>query len=967
MNTADFFALVLPDTGHRCVVTKREFGYAHHTFGTNNSAAHRANFLDGQGETVFFACATLKEKFVLSEDARGNEKRMYRKRDNLLAVKSFWLDLDVGEGDNKYPTQQDAITALFDFLGKTALPAPLIVNSGYGAHIYFPLTESISPEMWRKVANLLHSLIVGLGLKADPSRTRDVSSILRPVGTMNRKNSEHPIQVTQMYTEHKITTPTDFTKILVTALKNLNIPLIAEKVKKQPVDTSNSDLSSGIYKETKNTAHLIAEKCSAMRSMRDTQGDIPEPLWYGLIGVLNHTLEGSELIHQWSCGYDGYSEYETDAKIAQSLENSGPTTCIHIQTHHSDCAICPHNGLITSPIQLGKIVEQPEQIQTTLVLEDNEVIQKPVDTGLDIADNFEPKDVGLFEVTQEGVIFKDSFEPGHKVEPETKVRILEYPMIIKSSAQDERKGGVIEIEYLHPTRGRTSFYIEKSMLAEKTVFYKELLRNHVTISAGKIDLMKDYMLSYLQDLDRTTELQMLYNTMGWKDSGNFVLGANLLAVGKPITNAGLGMHLEGNYCSSIKEVGDYQQWAEMTKILGAPGLERHALSLLWGFGAPLMRMTGFDGTIVNLMGETNAGKSTMGEWTTSIYGDYRELKAQKSDTYNSLMGRLGTLNNLPMVIDEITNIEVKDVSDLVYSISQGREKTRMTSKITDVKPRTWNTIVISTSNASLTDKLMSAKSDPEAERMRLIEYRVSEEANFKSQVANIHSCIKSNYGGVGIKYMQYVLNHYDEVFKLRIKIQKILEDKSHAEGKERFWIAAFSAAMTGGLIAQKIGLVKFNVNSIFDEVITMLKSMRGDVIEDKIDYTSILGRYLNTHASNVIFVRYTQQRSSKVVEAVFEPQREMYIRVEHDHIGKRMFIDKRHMMMWLNKAGVSTSEFVQITRKTGLMISLSSQKVLGQDWANNPSNAAIPALEFYIKDDDELAGLADHPVLSLAK
>jgi len=963
VNPEKFFQTVLPSEGLRCVINPngKGFGFKHATYATNSSALEISRWHYAKlKKDSFFACFSLKKEFILRENAIDVEKKMYRVRENLHSAKSFWLHLDVEAGNpKKYETQQAAVNHLFEFLAATKLPVPILVNSGYGAHVYFPLTEAIGPEIWTKVAWALHSLVEGYGLKADKSRTHDAASILRPIGSYNLKDPANPKMVEAIHTEYEVTSVQDFAGRIVTAIKAVRAPVMSAPAPRSaaPVATveTNNELMGGIYVND-SSAHRMANGCAAAAKMRETRGNVQEPLWYAMIGVLRHTIEGDQIIHEWSNGHPGYTQEDTDMKIAQhEASGFGPSTCAHIMgsTEASDlCNACPQYGHITSPIQLGKPV-------ATIVEPESIVVE-------DIEAPFESRDIGMFELTAAGVVYKDSFDPGHKVEEESKVLVLDYPLMIKSSAEDERKGGVIEVEYLHPSKGKSSFYMEKSTLAEKTVFYKELLRNHITVSAGKVDLMKQYMTTYLQDLDKTAELQMLYSTMGWKDKDGFVLGSRFLRKDSPIQDSNLSMHLEGNYCNAIKEVGDWREWSDMTKLLDVPGLENHALSLLMGFGAPLTPMTGYDGILINLLGATNSGKSTMLELITSIYGDYKDLKAQKEDTYNSLIGRLGTLNNLPMVIDEITNIDFRDVSDLVYSISQGREKTRMTAKITDRKPRTWSTLVLSSSNASLGDKLMAAKSDPEAEKMRLIEYWIATNPVFDGIVSQLHPVMKSNYGGAGTVYLQYVLNNYEAIAKFREGVEKKLKESSQALGKERYWVAAFSAALTGGYVAKQIGLVQLDMGKMFNHVVGMMKGMRGDVVADEVSYMSVLGRFLNNHSSNVMLVRYGRNHK-KVVEAVFEPQRELIVRVEHDHVGKRVFIDKQSLIRWLNKVDISTTAFVQDTKKSGLMISLNTSKVLGQDWINNPNNAPVPTMEFYLKDTDEAAEILDNNVLAMVK
>lgn len=133
---------------------------------------------DQLGQSVYHACATYKDG-------------LSRKASNATAMKSFWADLDCGAEKAKtgdgYETKEDAVLALRVFCRAVGLPRPMIVDSGGGLHIYWPLKKTISAERWKPIADKLKRATKAFGLLADQSRTADAASVLRPVGTYNRK------------------------------------------------------------------------------------------------------------------------------------------------------------------------------------------------------------------------------------------------------------------------------------------------------------------------------------------------------------------------------------------------------------------------------------------------------------------------------------------------------------------------------------------------------------------------------------------------------------------------------------------------------------------------------------------------------------------------------------------------------------------------------------------------------------
>ena len=155
--------------------------------------------------------ATRKEVDALAAEF-VKEKRKYttgknRTQNNVRALKSFWLDIDCGpakaainEKTDKpfgYIDQSTGGAALKGFCTLVGLPKPIIVNSGRGLHVYWALTEEVSPEQWQPVADRLRQLCVIHDLYVDGS-VFEIARVLRVPGTYNFKD-DPPTKVEVMY------------------------------------------------------------------------------------------------------------------------------------------------------------------------------------------------------------------------------------------------------------------------------------------------------------------------------------------------------------------------------------------------------------------------------------------------------------------------------------------------------------------------------------------------------------------------------------------------------------------------------------------------------------------------------------------------------------------------------------------------------------------------------------------------
>ncbi len=140
-----------------------------------------ATAYSAMGLDAYFACAEY-----------GSPEN--RTSQNAFGAWAFWVDIDVGADKaatgTGYATIEDALVAVKEFCIKTGLPEPTyIINSGSGLHAYWVFDAFLDRELWLEYAPKFKALMKSVGLRADPSRTADLASVLRALGTFNFKYS----------------------------------------------------------------------------------------------------------------------------------------------------------------------------------------------------------------------------------------------------------------------------------------------------------------------------------------------------------------------------------------------------------------------------------------------------------------------------------------------------------------------------------------------------------------------------------------------------------------------------------------------------------------------------------------------------------------------------------------------------------------------------------------------------------
>ena len=95
----------------------------------------------------------------------------------------------------------------------------------------------------------------------------------------------------------------------------------------------------------------IQEECGFLKHAKENAKTLSEPEWFAMTSLLSRVPEGRKLVHEYSEPYSDYDYDETDRKIDHALK-SAPQTCNHICTLYSNCAKCPHLGLVKTPLAL---------------------------------------------------------------------------------------------------------------------------------------------------------------------------------------------------------------------------------------------------------------------------------------------------------------------------------------------------------------------------------------------------------------------------------------------------------------------------------------------------------------------------------------------------------------------------------------------------------------------------------------
>lgn len=250
------------------------------------------------------------------------------------------------------------------FLETLPLRPSLIVHSGHGLHCYFLLDEPVGrshggrgeePEgVMDRFGRAIVALAQQRGWKPDP--VYDVARSMRLPGTFNVKECPIPVDLLKptegempVYYPFK-TVEKEFLSTVPEDTYSATQPRPAA-LKKNAKQGGKCNPAGGRFADWE----AVKRRCAASRYCVEEAANLPEPVWkFGVIGLCLYCKGGVELVHEVSSPYHGYSERETDEKIAAQLRSgAGPTWCATLAKLPwltPLCDTCRWLGKLTTPL-----------------------------------------------------------------------------------------------------------------------------------------------------------------------------------------------------------------------------------------------------------------------------------------------------------------------------------------------------------------------------------------------------------------------------------------------------------------------------------------------------------------------------------------------------------------------------------------------------------------------------------------
>lgn len=876
METTTFLREVLSGNGHYCFFAARPKDdlRVQKFVSTVEEIESEAIKYDNKGYDSYFALATYQKP-----DNRTHE--------NTYEYKSLFLDLDIGPS-KKYASQQEAISDLRRFCKQLSLPKPLMINSGRGVHVYWPLTEAVSVDVWLDAAERLKRACSENGLHADPAVTADRSRILRVPYTHNYK--EDPPLPTAFF---GVEMPQP--AVLSEFVEKLGIvmPVIKLDLGTDALYEAYAENSENVFKTIVNKT-VEGRGCKQIENIMLNQADISEPLWRAGLSIAKFCIDADKAAVKLSQHHPAYNEAEMRKKLD---EIKGPYTCDRFdELSEGGCSGCPLRGTIKSPIVLGKRIRETEGEVTIAA----PVRGKKTDQEFEIPVYPKP----YFRGAAGGIFVRGADKNGDPIEE----LVYQNDLYVTRRLHDEELGETLVFRLHLPRDGVRQFTVPLTHVTSKDEFRKSVAKQGITVWGSNVEKLMSYTTKWVDELQRTSIASEAHRQFGWvdEDMEAFVLGEKLIEADKITYNPPSSK--TASFMDSFEPKGTKERSIELLNFYNREGFELHQYVVGIGFGSPLMALTGLNSMAVHLFGGTGVGKTTAQHAAMSIWGHPEYLSLQKSDTHNSRMNRGEVMHSLPLISDEMTNVTSMEMSDYVYQVSGGRQKNRLSANGNEerVRGKPWKLLALSSGNTSAWEILSRDKATPKAEMQRLFEIKVKKMIFDPADVAAtaiLHEDFKAHYGHIGPEYIQWVINNREEALNTVRGVKARLDKAAGLGAENRFWSNGNAVVIAGLLIANKLGFVNYDVGRVYKWVVDQLRQRNAFVNDIGASVDETIGNYLSENYNNILKIESTEDLRGRndngldqLVPVSASPRGQLIARFEPD--TKHLFLIIKPFKNW---------------------------------------------------------------------
>jgi uncharacterized protein (DUF927 family) len=290
-----------------------------------------------------------------------------------------------------------------------------------------------------------------------------------------------------------------------------------------------------------------------------------------------------------------------------------------------------------------------------------------------------------------------------------------------------------------------------------------------------------------------------------------------------------------------RTAGSLEEWRSSIGSRCA-GNSRLMFAVSVAFAAALLDLLKADGIGFHFRGLSSTGKTTALLAAGSVWGGGGQngfLDTWRA-TANGLEARAALHNHALLCLDEFGEVSEREVGEIVYALSNGGGKGRMTKHITSRASNTFKLLYLSSGERSLSDAMKSAgKHAKGGQEVRLVDLE-ADAGGGMGVFENLHGfdtpaklsdflsqAAKTHYGTPIRPFLQYLADHRGEISEAALEFRRSFLRRNvpmDAVGEVYRVATLFALVSWAGLLASQLGITGWSEGAAVSTVESVFQS-----------------------------------------------------------------------------------------------------------------------------------------------
>lgn len=513
-----------------------------------------------------------------------------------------------------------------------------------------------------------------------------------------------------------------------------------------------------------------------------------------------------------------------------------------------------------------------------------------------------------------------------------------YPIIISHRLVDcETNTGKVVLTWMKEDE-TTSIPVERSIIASK--------QKIVDLSAVEFPVDSETarnLVTYLGDFEKlngkTIGRKKSISKFGWYEKQFIPFTKDPILALPPKSKLRNSVEISGH--------GDFEKWMELAKKIRKSRRQEPLLYMAAALGSILVPIKAITPFIVDLYCPTGRGKTINMKFAASIWGNPSNLIKEATSTINALETILGTLNNIPLMIDDISKIQDDETgrksTDMIYRLTAGSGKERRQANKNEVEDTsTWSNIIITNMERPLETETMKGGA-----LNRVLDFE-AQDGDIFDDFGEVSAIVSENYGFFGRIFTLMVIKQYDSIKGIIEGFEQKIKDfaKKNGQQKDGKQIIPLAILLTADQLTEEYfqdGMhldMKYCINQLKDiDSISEMKRAWGALNDEVI-----------TNRMNYVPDGANDNYRGKIYGKITEDDEIVITKSRFSELAKENNFSVKQFLNWTDKQGLLDHDAGRKTRRLVLIANDNKQYcyVFKRKDIEAPPPETVPGAEGFI-------------------